>query len=236
MSDTSSAAVPVLAIDGPSASGKGAVAERVAQALGFHYLDSGLMYRATALAADRADVRFDDEAAVTRLAANLPVTFSAGGVWLGGECVSEALRSEACSENASRVALLPAVRAALLERQRAFRKPPGLVADGRDMGSVVFPDASLKIFLTASPDARVSRRYKQLMEKGIHANIQKLLEDIRQRDARDFGRAIAPLQVASDASELDSTDMTIDAVVSEVIRRYSESSAHAPAQRESGPR
>jgi cytidylate kinase len=236
LSDPSGTEVPVLAIDGPSASGKGAIAERVAQALGFHYLDSGLMYRATALAADRARVSLDDEAALAQLAGSLPVVFTGGTVWLGGEAVTEALRSEVCSENASRVALLPAVREALLDRQRGFRQPPGLVAEGRDMGSVVFPDAALKIFLTASPDARLSRRYKQLMEKGIHANIEKLLEDIRQRDARDFGRAIAPLQVAHDASVLDSTDMTVDAVVSEVIRRYRESGAPLPAQRVPRPR
>ena len=216
MSDPSRAKVPVLAIDGPSASGKGAVAERVAQGLGFHYLDSGLMYRATALAADRARVRFDDEAAVAQLAARLPVVFSGGTVWLGNEAVTEKLRSEACSENASRVALLPAVRAALLERQRGFRQPPGLVAEGRDMGSVVFPDAALKIFLTATAQERALRRYKQLKDKDSSVSLAALSLDIAERDRKDMTRSVAPLVPAADAIVLDSTAMDAVGVTDEI--------------------
>jgi cytidylate kinase len=198
----------VIAIDGPSASGKGTVAQRVAQALGYHYLDSGALYRLVALAAARRGVDLDDAAGLAALAAGLDVRFDAGEVWLDGQRVTEAIRTEAVSVASSRVAAVPGVRAALLDRQRAFRQPPGLVADGRDMGSVVFPDARLKVFLTATPEARAERRYKQLNDKGIPANIQTLLLDLRERDARDAARAVAPLRAAPDARRLDTTGMT----------------------------
>jgi cytidylate kinase len=214
--------VPVIAIDGPSGSGKGTIARCVARELGFHYLDSGLLYRVTALAARRAGVDLSDEERVAQLAHALDVTFAGDDVWLAGERVTDLVRSEACGSDASRVASLPRVRAALLDRQRDMRLPPGLVADGRDMGSVVFPDASLKIYLTASADERARRRYKQLIEKGMHATMEYSLEHIRERDARDSTRAVAPLQIGADAGLLDTTSLTIDAVVNEVVRRYLE--------------
>jgi 3-phosphoshikimate 1-carboxyvinyltransferase len=217
--------VPVIAIDGPSASGKGTVAQRVAQRLGFHYLDSGALYRLLALAARRAGVAWEDAQALKELAATLPVRFEAERVWLGEEDVTDAIRSEEISAGASVVAQWPAVRDALLDRQRAFRQPPGLVTDGRDMGSVVFPDACVKIFLTASPEVRAERRYKQLMEKGMSASIQTLLQDIRERDARDSRRSAAPLQKSADASVLDTSALTIDEAVAEVIRRFEAASA-----------
>jgi cytidylate kinase len=213
-------AVPVIAIDGPSASGKGTVAERVAAALGFHYLDSGALYRLVALHALRAATPLDDEARVAAAARQLDVRFEGGRVWLAGGDVTDAIREEPVSEAASRVAALPAVRTALMARQRAFRQPPGLVADGRDMGSVVFPDAVLKVFLTASPEERARRRYKQLMAKGIDANLRALLQELRQRDARDAGRAVAPLQKGADAVELDTTKMDIEAAVAQVLAQY----------------
>lgn len=208
---------PVIAIDGPSASGKGTIAQAVAGVLGFHYLDSGALYRLVALAAVRAGTPLDDEAAVAGLAAGLGATFRDGEVWLEGERVDQAIRTEAISAAASRVAALPRVRSALLARQRAFRAPPGLVAEGRDMGTIVFPDARLKIFLTASAEARAQRRYKQLIEKGLSANIQSLLRDIRERDARDSARAAAPLKPAEDAIEIDTTELSIQQVVDRVL-------------------
>ena len=217
ISSAASNAIPVIAIDGPAASGKGTVAQRVAAALGFHYLDSGALYRLVALAAARRGVSFDDEPAVAALAERLDAEFRDGEIWLGGERVDDAIRTEAVSAAASRVAALPAVRAALLERQRAFRAPPGLVAEGRDMGTVVFPAARLKIFLTASAEARAERRYKQLMEKGLGANMQALLRDIRERDARDSERSAAPLKPAEDAIEIDTTGLSIQQVVDRVL-------------------
>jgi cytidylate kinase len=209
--------IPVIAIDGPAASGKGTVAQRVAAILGYHYLDSGALYRLVALAAERAGVRYDDEAAVAALAANLDAQFRDGDIWLEAEPVGSAIRTESISTGASRVAALPSVREALLGRQRAFRVPPGLVADGRDMGTVVFPAARLKIYLTASVEARAERRYKQLMEKGLGANIQALLRDIRERDARDSARSSAPLKPAGDAIEIDTTELSIEQVVDRVL-------------------
>ncbi len=211
---------PVIAIDGPSASGKGTVAQRVAARLGFHYLDSGALYRLVTFGALQQRVALDDEPALAQLAASLAVRFSGEKLFLNQEDVTNSIRSEAVSDGASRVAALPAVRQALLTRQRAFRQPPGLVADGRDMGAVVFPDAVLKIYLTADADERASRRYKQLIEKGMGANITTLLQDIRHRDARDSARAIAPLQKRDDASLLDTTKLTIDAAVEHVLARY----------------
>jgi len=211
---------PVIAIDGPAASGKGTVAINAAQLLGFHYLDSGALYRLVALNALRAGVPLDDERALAALAADLNASFDAGSVWLDGHDVAAAIREEAVSEAASRVATLPRVRQALLSRQRAFRRPPGLVAEGRDMGTVVFPDAPLKVFVTASPEERARRRYNQLIEKGNSITLPSLLRDIRERDERDSTRATAPLKPAADALILDTTDLTIDAATAFVVQKY----------------
>ena len=210
--------VPVIAIDGPSASGKGTVAQRVAGKLGFHYLDSGALYRLVALAAIRSGVDLGDETALSEVTAHLDVVFEDSEIRLGNEDVSDAIRAEACSNAASRIAAYPEVRQALLARQRAFRRCPGLVADGRDMGSVVFPDAVAKIFLTASAETRAERRHKQLMEKGVDANIATLLEDIRERDRRDSNRAVAPLQVGAGTFLLDTTSLNIEQAVESVLR------------------
>lgn len=209
--------IPVIAIDGPSASGKGTVAERVARALGFHYLDSGALYRLVALAAERAGVDTADETRLAELAAGLDVRFESGRIYLAGEDVTEAIRAESIGVASSRVAALPAVRSALLERQRRFRMPPGLVADGRDMGSVVFTDADLKIFLTAGVEIRAGRRHKQLMDKGIAASIHDLSRDLRERDARDAARPVAPLKQMDDARLLDTSDLSIDEAVERVL-------------------
>ena len=219
--------IPVIAIDGPSASGKGTVAQRVAEKLEFHYLDSGALYRLVALAAMRSGIDLADEAALAEVARHLDVVFAGARIQLGGEDVADAIRAEACSNGASRIAAYPQVRTALLQRQRIFRQFPGLVADGRDMGSVVFPDAILKIFLTASAETRAQRRHKQLMEKGIDANISTLLQDIRERDARDSNRSVAPLRQGADASLLDTTSLNITQAVAEVLRQYAEICAKA---------
>ena len=210
-------AAPVIAIDGPSASGKGTVAARVAQALGFDYLDSGALYRLTALAARRAGVDWADEPGVAALAAALDVRFSEADIYLNGQAVGDAIRTEEMSAGASKVAALPAVREALLFRQRAFNKSPGLVGDGRDMGSVVFPRAQLKVFLTASAEVRAERRYKQLIEKGLSANLASLLSDLRQRDERDSQRSVAPLRQEAYAKLLDTTHLTIEQAVNQVL-------------------
>lgn len=217
-----SAAPPVIAIDGPAASGKGTVAERVARALGFAYLDSGALYRLVALAAERAGVSPDAAAEVAALAAGLPASFRDGQAFLSGEAVGDAIRAGAISSAASRVAAHPAVREALLARQRAFRQAPGLVAEGRDMGTVVFPDAGLKVFLTASAAVRAQRRYKQLMDKGLSANIDTLLREIRERDARDSTRAAAPLKPAADAVTLDTSRLDVEEVVERVLTLWRE--------------
>lgn len=211
---------PVIAIDGPSASGKGAVAQQVAQRLGFHYLDSGALYRLVALAGLRARIDSADEPAMAAIAATLLARFDGADIYLNHELVSDAIRTEQVSAGASQVAALGAVRRALLARQRAFRDRPGLVADGRDMGSVVFPDAVVKIFLTADAEERARRRYKQLIGKGMDANIATLLQDIRARDERDSERVIAPLQRSSDASLLDTTRLSIEQAVEQVLARY----------------
>ncbi len=213
---------PVIAIDGPSASGKGTVAERVAGALGFRYLDSGALYRLATLGALRARVALDDPEALARTARAMEIAFRDGKLWLGGEDVTEAARTEEVSAATSRVAASPGVRAALLERQRRFREPPGLVADGRDMGSVVFPDATLKVFLTADVAVRAERRYKQLMEKGMCAKMPDVVEELRQRDARDSNRPVAPLRHYPDALFLDTTHLTIDQAVGQVLAWYRE--------------
>jgi 3-phosphoshikimate 1-carboxyvinyltransferase len=212
--------VPVIAIDGPSASGKGTVAQRVAQALGYHYLDSGALYRLLALAATRVNMPLDDETALAKLALQIDIRFEGEDIWLNGEKVGDELRTEQSGAAASKVAALPAVRAALLDKQKAFRQAPGLVADGRDMASVVFPDAKLKVFLTASAEARADRRYKQLIGKGMSVNIVDLLQEIRLRDERDSQRSVAPLQQAPGASLLDTTELNIEQAVSTVLGQY----------------
>jgi cytidylate kinase len=211
---------PVIAIDGPSASGKGTVAQAVARALGFHYLDSGALYRLVALAAMRRGVDLGEAPALTAVAQGLDARFAGGEVLLDGERATEAIRTEECSAAASRVAAVPGVRGALLDRQRAFRQGPGLVAEGRDMGSAVFPDARLKVFLTASLETRAERRYKQLKDKGIAANIQTLLRDLRERDARDADRVVAPLKPAPDARILDTTGLAPDEAADAVLAWY----------------
>jgi len=221
----SAATIPVITLDGPSASGKGTVAERVARALGFHFLDSGALYRLTALSALKQGVALDDEVGVAALAAALPASFRDGVVWLADENVTDAIRAEAVGEGASKVAALPAVRTALLARQRAYRQPPGLVADGRDMGTVIFPDAPAKVFLTASAEARAERRYKQLIEKGNSASLPALVADMQARDARDTARAVAPLKPAPDALLLDTTHMGIESAVQAVLDHYALSRA-----------
>lgn len=213
-------AVPVIAIDGPSASGKGTVAQRVATALGMHYLDSGALYRLLGLAAQKRGVALEAEDKLAELAGQADIRFEGEDIWLDGAKVGDELRTEEAGSAASRIAALPKVRAALLDKQRAFRRAPGLVADGRDMASVVFPDSALKIFLTASAEARAERRYKQLKEKGMSANIAALLQDIRARDERDTQRSVAPLQQAQGASLLDTTPLNIEQAVQEVLNRY----------------
>ena len=218
--------IPVITIDGPSGTGKGTLAALVAERLGWHTLESGALYRVLGLAAARRGLSCDDPVSMAALAATLPVSFAAGQVILDGEDVSEAIRTEEAGMAASRVAVHPPVRAALLGWQRGMARPPGLVADGRDMGTVVFPEAPLKIFLDASPDARAERRYKQLKGKGLDANLPNLVADIRERDARDRTRSVAPLIAAADAVLVDSTAMSIvevlDRVLEEVRRVFPE--------------
>lgn len=214
--------IPVITIDGPSASGKGTVAQRVAQRLAFHYLDSGALYRLVALIAIRANTDCANESALADIALHLDVNFDGSTIHLNGENVSDAIRTEECSKLASVIASQLEVRRALLQRQRAFRQPPGLVTDGRDMGTVVFPDAPLKIFLTASAEERAQRRYKQLIEKGINANIHSLLQDIYERDTRDSKRDVSPLKQEADAKFLDTTLLSIEEAVDEVLRLYDE--------------
>ena len=208
----------VIAIDGPSGSGKGTLAGLLAARLGWQLLDSGALYRLLAYAAGKHGIALDNEAALAMLAANLDVQFVAGGIILEGESVTERIRNEQVGAGASQVAALPAVRDALLQRQRAFREAPGLVADGRDMGTVVFPDAPLKIFLTASAEERARRRYLQLKAKGEDVILPSLLEEIQARDDRDMNRAVAPLKPAVDAIQLDSTEMSIEEVLERILQ------------------
>ncbi len=212
---------PVIAIDGPTASGKGTVAQRVAEALGFHYLDSGALYRLTALASTRHHVAVEDVNALAEVASNLHVAFRDGVVLLDGHDVSHEIRAESIGNRASAIAVHGPLRAALVGRQQAFRIDPGLVADGRDMGTVIFPDATLKVYLTASPEARADRRYKQLIAKGFSANIEDLLKDLRLRDARDSSRSSAPLKPAPDAITLDTSALTVEQAVGTVIGWFS---------------
>ena len=211
---------PVIAIDGPSASGKGTIAKRVAEALGFNYLESGALYRLVALLALRRGLK--DELVLAQEAEHMDLLFSGDEILIEDQDVSSHIRHEEVGNRASEVARMPAVRMALLQRQRMFRQPPGLVADGRDMATVVFPDAALKIFLTASPEVRAERRYKQLIEKGISANLRALSRDLVERDARDANRPVAPLVPAPDSQVLDSSALSIDAVVERILQLYRE--------------
>ncbi len=213
--------VPILTIDGPSGSGKGTVAREVAARMGWHLLDSGALYRAVGLLAMERGIAMDDSQALADLARELPIVFKPTGdgvsVQLEDRSRDHDLRTEAAGTAASQVAAIPQVRTALLDRQRAFAQPPGLVADGRDMGTVVFPRAAFKIFLTASADERARRRHKQLMTKGVVTILSDLLEEIRQRDARDSQRSVAPLKAANDAVHLDSTAIPVEQVVALVL-------------------
>lgn len=215
---------PVIAIDGPSASGKGTIAAAVAQHLGFHYLDSGALYRIVGLIGSERGADLDNELEMSDITLNLKVKFNEAKVFVDGDEVTGRIRGEVAGAAASRVAALPGVRAALLSLQRGFRQPPGLVADGRDMGSVVFTDARLKIYLTATVGERAQRRHKQLIGKDSDASMAALLQDIRDRDFRDSTRATAPLLKCADAIEIDTTGMTVDAVVARVLHLYQERS------------
>jgi CMP/dCMP kinase len=208
---------PVLAVDGPGGAGKGTLCRRVAERLGWQLLDSGALYRLVAVAAAASDTPLDDELRLAGLARDLPARFAGEQVFLGAQDVTEAIRSEECGNRASRVAALPGVRTALVGLQRSFRRPPGLVADGRDMGTVIFPDAELKVFLTASAEERAMRRYNQLKEKGFDVNLRGLSEEVAARDRRDAERAVAPLRPAPDACVIDSTELRIDEVVERVL-------------------
>ena len=214
--------VPVIAIDGPSGSGKGTVTQRVANRLGWRVLDSGALYRLVGYAVDKAGNGFEDEREISKLASTLNVSFKDGRIYLGGAEVTDLIRTEGAGNNASKVAAMPGVRAALLDWQRDYAAFPGLVADGRDMGTTVFPHAGVKIFLTASAAERAQRRYKQLKEKGLSANLAALTAEIEERDARDRNRAASPLVAAPDAIEIDSTAMGIDEVVDLVLRKAHE--------------
>jgi len=225
------AEVPVVTLDGPGGAGKGTVGLGLARRLGWHFLDSGALYRVLALAADRAGLDESRPASVAGLLPGLDVRFDPAGeeprVFLGGEDVSRAIRDEACGGLASRLAALPEVRAALLEAQRRWRRAPGLVADGRDMGTVVFPDALVKVFLTASPEVRAERRYKQLKDKGLSANLARLIADTRERDRRDAERPVAPLKPAPDARLLDSSRLNVEEVTAVVADWVDEAMARA---------
>ena len=221
MPDIATASVPVMTIDGPSGSGKGTISRIVAQRLGWHYLDSGALYRAIGVAAGWADLDLDDPGALVRCTFDTQIGFREEGhelrVVVNGHDATDELRMETAGAAASAIAAIPAVRAALKDRQRAFRRPPGLVADGRDMGTVIFPDATCKVFLTASADERAERRYKQLKDKGVSVTLDGLLREILARDARDANRAVAPLRPAEDAVRIDTTGLGIDQVVERVL-------------------
>jgi cytidylate kinase len=214
--------VPVITIDGPTASGKGTVAARVAERLSFHLLDSGALYRLTALQAMRRGVELKDEHGIAKLAEHLQVRFTGHDIFIGSENVAHAIRAEEVGNMASKIAALPAVRQALFALQLGFREAPGLVADGRDMGTVIFPTAKLKVFLTASVEARAERRYKQLIDKGFSANMDDLLADLQARDERDTKRAVAPLVPAADAHILDTSHMSAQDAIEQVLAWYAE--------------
>ena len=211
---------PVIAIDGPTASGKGTVAALVAETLGFHYLDSGALYRLVALASEQQGIDFKNGPELGLLVSKLLISFKNGQIFLNGEGVTDAIRTESIGLRASAVAIHPEVRSALVGLQRSFRQAPGLVADGRDMASVIFPDAVLKVFLTATAAARAERRYKQLIAKGISAKLSDLLQDLQERDARDSSRGTAPLLVADGAKVLETSDLSIDQAVKTVLDWY----------------
>ncbi|TCK18090.1 cytidylate kinase [Thiogranum longum] len=221
MAGQGSMSVPVITVDGPSGSGKGTISHAVAKALGFHFLDSGALYRILAYAAQQKGIALDDEPALAELAGKLDIHFPAEGendvVLLDGVNVGNNIRTEAAGAGASRVAALPAVREALLQRQRDFRQSPGLVADGRDMGTVVFPDAAVKFFLTASAEERARRRFNQLKEKGKESPYEEILADIQARDERDSSRAVAPLKPAQDAIQIDTTSLDIPTTITRVL-------------------
>ena len=217
MNSDSSFGVPVVTIDGPSGAGKGTLAAAIAEARGWHLLDSGALYRIIAVVALRQGVSLSDAALLAALCSELQIVFGAGSVTVNGDDLTDAIRTEDVGSTASVVAALPPVREAILTLQKAFRRAPGLVADGRDMGTVVFPDAPVKIFLDASAEARAERRYNQLKNKGLSVKFPTLLEQIQERDARDRERAVAPLRPAEDALIIDSSQMSIDAVVATVI-------------------
>jgi cytidylate kinase len=217
--------VPIITVDGPSGSGKGTVSQRVADRLGWRLLDSGALYRLVGLAVSQAGIGFSNESRISKIASNLNIEFKAGRVWLDGIEVTDLIRTESAGNNASKVAAMPGVRAALLDWQRGYAQPPGLVADGRDMGTTVFPAAGVKIFLTASAEERAQRRYKQLKEKGLPANLAALTADLKERDARDRERSVSPLVAAADALEIDSTALSIDDVVERVLRQAQRSFA-----------
>jgi cytidylate kinase len=223
-SAASSPEPPVIAIDGPSASGKGTVAAKVAEALGFNYLDSGALYRLATLGALQRGTDLQDEDALAQVAGTMGIEFRDGRTWLDGRDVTEDLRTEEVSAAASKVAARGKVRRALLERQRGFRRPPGLVADGRDMGSVVFPEAPLKVYLTADVGTRAERRYKQLMEKGMYAKMGDVVEDLQRRDERDSTRPVAPLKHYPDAFFLDTTGISVDQAVQKILGWWREKS------------
>jgi len=227
-SDLCSQAVPIITIDGPTASGKGTIAGRLADALGFRYLDSGALYRLSALAAQNAAVDIDSEQAVTSIATQMDIEFTEEKVFLDGNDVTDAIRQESVGLLASKIAVYPALRRALLLRQRDFGRLPGLVADGRDMGTVVFPHAGLKVFLTATPRARAERRYKQLIAKGFSCNLDSLSADLKARDARDLARPVAPLKPASGALVVDSTRLSVDQVVQSVLNAWHSQKPHTP--------
>lgn len=210
--------VPVITIDGPSGSGKGTIAQQLAVELGWHFLDSGALYRILAYAAGQRGIDLADADSLAELGRSLPVSFSPDNARISLEAIdiTNEIRTETAGNAASKVAVIPAVRAALLDRQRAFRTMPGLVADGRDMGTVVFPDAALKVFLTASAEERARRRYNQLIEKGLSANLPSLVTDIAERDQRDANRPVAPLRPADDATVIDTSDLGIEATLEQV--------------------
>jgi cytidylate kinase len=214
--------VPIVTIDGPSGAGKGTISQQIATRLGWRFLDSGAIYRVLGLLAERAGIGSEEVNKLVQLAGNMPLSFEQERVLLDGQDVTAEIRTESAGNRASKVAAIPAVREALLGWQRNYAKPPGLVADGRDMGTVVFPQAQVKIFLTASPEERAKRRYKQLKGKGLSVNLAGLIEEIRERDERDSQRAVAPLKASSSALALDSTDLSIDEVVDRVMRKVVE--------------
>jgi cytidylate kinase len=215
--------IPVIAIDGPSASGKGTVSQLVANQLGYHYLDSGALYRIVALAGLKRQISWDDEAALTKMVLSLKIEFKASDIFLNEEKVSEEVRTEQIGQGASQVAIHPQVRQALTQLQHSFRKSPGLVADGRDMATVIFPDAKTKIFLTASAEARAERRYQQLIKKGLKAEYLAILKDLQDRDDRDKQRTVAPLQQATGAHLLDTSKLSIEQAVDQAMKFINQS-------------